>query len=282
MDPFTLAAAGVSTVGNLIGGFLNRGAADKANEAAIDNALRQADLQREFAKNSIRWRVEDAKAAGIHPLAALGNPGISYSPISVGTAADTSMGTMASNMGQDISRAINATRTQTERDKAFAEGMRELDAERKVLENELIRSQIARMNQSSQPAMPGSPSPGQMPGQGSNVRVIHELTQGGTESSIPDVGVTDTTAGRRAVIPGKQIKDQIEDMSWYPFQHFMRNAVMPFFDKSRYPKLGPNKPGHEWAFNPLTGEYYERRAYNYVPHEVDHYFSPRARKGFMY
>lgn len=32
----------------------------------------QADLQREFAQHGIRWRVEDARAAGLHPLAALG------------------------------------------------------------------------------------------------------------------------------------------------------------------------------------------------------------------
>lgn len=267
--------AAIGGLGNLVGGLLGSESSRKANETAQENAVHQANLQREFAQNSIRWRVEDAVRAGIHPLAALGNPGINYSPMSVGAVADTSLSSMASNMGQDISRAINATRTQTERDKVFAEGMRELDAERKVLENDLLRSQIARFNQTSQPAMPGSPSPGQMPGQGSNVRKIHELTQYGTESSIPDVGLTDTTAGRRAVIPGKQIKDQIEDMSWYPFQHFMRNAVMPFFDRSRYPKLGPNKPGMEWHFNPFTGEYYERKAYNYVPHEVEHYFSRR-------
>lgn len=35
---------------------------------------RQADIAREFAQNSVLWRVQDAERAGIHPLAALGMP----------------------------------------------------------------------------------------------------------------------------------------------------------------------------------------------------------------
>jgi hypothetical protein len=38
------------------------------------------DRQKQFAKNSIRWRVQDAKKAGIHPLAALGAGGSTYQP----------------------------------------------------------------------------------------------------------------------------------------------------------------------------------------------------------
>lgn len=45
---------------------------------------KNANLQRQFAKMGIRWRVADAKAAGLHPLAALGSSGASGSPITVG------------------------------------------------------------------------------------------------------------------------------------------------------------------------------------------------------
>lgn len=38
------------------------------------------DLQKEFAQRSVRWRVDDAKAAGLHPLFALGAAGSSYTP----------------------------------------------------------------------------------------------------------------------------------------------------------------------------------------------------------
>lgn len=49
---------------------------NKANERNVNNTNA---MQREAAQNSIRWRVNDAKAAGLHPLAALGAQGSSPS-----------------------------------------------------------------------------------------------------------------------------------------------------------------------------------------------------------
>lgn len=51
--------------GEIIGGLIGAG-------ASAWSASKQNKLQRDIAKNQIRWRVDDAKAAGIHPLAALG------------------------------------------------------------------------------------------------------------------------------------------------------------------------------------------------------------------
>ena len=51
----------IGAVGSLIGGNI-----------ASNNANKQYEMQKEFAQNGIRWKVADAKAAGIHPLAALG------------------------------------------------------------------------------------------------------------------------------------------------------------------------------------------------------------------
>lgn len=67
----------IGAAAGLIGAGMNSAKQDKINR---DNA----NLQREFAQNSIQWRVEDAKRAGIHPLAALGASGYSASPSSVG------------------------------------------------------------------------------------------------------------------------------------------------------------------------------------------------------
>lgn len=53
-------------------------------QSQVDNAnaqaSRNADLQREFAQYGIRWRVEDAKAAGLHPMYALTGGGAAFSP----------------------------------------------------------------------------------------------------------------------------------------------------------------------------------------------------------
>lgn len=109
--------------------------------------------QKEFAQHGIRWRVEDAKAAGIHPLYALGAQTQSFSPIHVGTD--------FAGMGQDISRAIDATRTSGERADAR---LAALTLERAELENDLLRSQIlgskAALLQQVGPAFPGgAPGP---------------------------------------------------------------------------------------------------------------------------
>lgn len=143
-------------------GFLGQQDANAANAAA---AQRNIDLQREFAQQGIRWKVEDAKAAGIHPAAALGASTTSFSPVSIG--ASNPMGGMSSalaSMGQDVSRAINATRTSQERDQAFLKSAGVLELEGKQLDNDIKRATLAssvqRLKQAANPAMPAiGPTP---------------------------------------------------------------------------------------------------------------------------
>lgn len=45
-----------------------------------DTTASNEALQREFAQMGIRWKVDDAKAAGLHPLYALGGSGAAYAP----------------------------------------------------------------------------------------------------------------------------------------------------------------------------------------------------------
>ena len=67
------AVIGSQVVGGLIGG-------SKSN----DNFGRNEAMQKEFAQHGVRWRVEDAKAAGIHPLYAMGANLPSATPIQAG------------------------------------------------------------------------------------------------------------------------------------------------------------------------------------------------------
>lgn len=112
----------IPAAASLIGGFMNRESTKDANQAnlANQNAINAQNiaLQKEFAQNGIKWKVEDAKNAGLHPLAALGAQTTSFSPISVGASfqSDTGAGQGFSDMGQNIGRALNATRTQAERE----------------------------------------------------------------------------------------------------------------------------------------------------------------------
>lgn len=95
----------ISAAAPIIGGLLS-------NKQSADNKAEDVALQREFAQNGIRWKVADAKAAGLHPLHALGASTASYTPsISV----TDGLGNAMSEAGQGLGRAINAQQTQSER-----------------------------------------------------------------------------------------------------------------------------------------------------------------------
>lgn len=66
---------------------------------------KNAELQKEFAQNSIQWKVEDAKRAGVHPLAALGASGYSASPSFVG--ADNGIAQAGQQVSQGIAKALD-------------------------------------------------------------------------------------------------------------------------------------------------------------------------------
>lgn len=111
-------------VGNLLqfGGTLLGGERqeDMAN-AQMAEAQRQqgANLaaQREFAQMGIRWRAEDARAAGLHPLSVLGASGASYAPnpVVVGDSREDGLGKAISELGQNVTRSVAAQETADQR-----------------------------------------------------------------------------------------------------------------------------------------------------------------------
>lgn len=123
-----LAAAGVSAASNLIGGRKDRKAIKRANAANMNQ-------QREFAQMGVRWRVADAQAAGLSPLAAMGvsTPGPSFSVM------PESRGDEVRGMGQDISRAIQAGLSAPEREEF------KLRRERMLMENQLLKHQLSQV-----------------------------------------------------------------------------------------------------------------------------------------
>lgn len=139
---------------------LNYFGARDANKQNAANAAAQMQMQQEFAKNGIRWRVEDAKRSGIHPLFALGAQTTSYTPQQATFSNEFSgVSSHLAAMGQDISRAEQAGKTQPERDQAFANSMRSLQLENAGLDLEIkkatLASAVQRLKQTSQPPIPG-------------------------------------------------------------------------------------------------------------------------------
>lgn len=151
----------IPAAANLIGGLMGQNAADE-NRASQE---RQAELNRamqiQFAKEGIRWKVEDAKAAGVHPLYALGAQGASYAPVSIGSSSGSPMGSALASMGQDIGRAVNATQTAPERMSGYAEQASRLQLDNMSLQNMLLASRVKLLNQSG--GNPPLPSIGDLP-----------------------------------------------------------------------------------------------------------------------
>lgn len=210
---------------------------------AQQTAQRNIDLQREFAQNGIRWKIADAKAAGISPAAALGAGGASFSPVHVGSpeyrqdnSFQRGMASL-SDMGQNIGRAIQAGSTHSQRLNSVLEA---LNVERAGLQNDLLRSQIAATN-----AQLGPPQPEEG---------VH----------IPDMTYSRTKGGGLAPVPSEGFADRAEDQ-WAPqIAWGLRNLLLP-----RDPDQAPPK-GYYWSWNPGKFEF------DPVPNSERWYTSPRG------
>lgn len=108
-----------SAIGGLIGGFMQ-------NKAAKE----QQRFQQEYAMKNIRWKVKDAKAAGIHPLAALGVQPAGGAPTAIPDYSD---------MGQNIGRAIDATMTGEQKNDDYTKAVQSLTLQRMETENNLLK-----------------------------------------------------------------------------------------------------------------------------------------------
>lgn len=243
-----IASAAIGAGSSLLGGMFNRKSTKEANEA-------NAALQREFAQNGIQWKVEDARKAGVHPIYALGAQTMSAAPSYVG---DTSMGSAIAEAGQNISRAVHAGTSVEQR---VNTRLTQLALERGELENDLLRSQIARNTQVSQPAVPMGNDPFVMAGQANSGVVspqavaarVGQAWRGFSESAaVPSVGWEVDDRGTFYPVPSEELKNRIED-SPYEIEHWLRNRVGPFF-RYHEPFRQQVLDGKRW-WNPASGGY---------------------------
>lgn len=142
----------MSILGSLIGGGLSLA-------GSLFGQSSEADLQKQFAKNAIQWKVKDAEKAGIHPLYALGANTVSYAP--------QGLGSSLSEAGQDIGRAVGAAFDPGEKVSAgYNAAAQKLQLQNMQLQNDKLASEIRLINQpATPPASPGGAIP-LIPGQG--------------------------------------------------------------------------------------------------------------------
>lgn len=255
------------------------------NEHMYDRSLvetqKERDLQREFAQTGIQWRAADAKAAGIHPLAALGAQTVSYSPVSIQSPPTMPRANVAPfsganplaglpALGQDISRALTATRREDQRMEAYNTTALALNTQRMGLENELLATQIAKIRQpGTPPSFPSTRRSGKgMPGQGDDPFVKDEAMKrvilnpdapSQEPAPVADVGFTRTASGGFAPVYSKDAKERLEDDTGGMLAWNLRNRIMPMFGLNySVPGGKQGSDGKNYYFDPFSQEY---RAY---------------------
>lgn len=151
-----MAGLGFNVAG--VGGF-NYSEGEKPDYGRQDELwARDVNMQREFARHGVSWRVADAKEAGVHPVWSLSGGGAAYAPsaVSVGTGSGSSFN---ATMGQDVSRAAQSTMTPEQR------LLFELELETKKLQRDIVQFDLtSRRGGNAQvgPGMPSTTIPGDM------------------------------------------------------------------------------------------------------------------------
>lgn len=258
----------ISAGASLLGGLFGSNSADKARESQEAMNAQNIALQREFAQNGIQWKVEDAKKAGIHPIYALGGSTSSFTPVSANFATDTSMPNAIAAAGQDIGRAVNATRTSSQRVDAFSKTAQALQLENMSLQNDNLRSEIAsksaRLVQQQNPPMPSAADRWLIPGQAQAAlpsllkQDLFKQTPGDPWKTSQEPGANpDTghlrTSGGLFPVPSQNAKEAIEDNWYQETMHFIRNNLLPMISPKFNEPPHPASKGKVWVYDPVYG-----------------------------
>lgn len=213
------ALSGVASLGGLFG--------DKGLSPRMQAAT-EAAYNREVMQNQIQWKVDDARKAGVHPLAALGTNTVSWSPsMSGGGGGDTAIQRI-SEAGQGIGRAASA----------FADSrMKKILFEQEVRMNELKIKDAEVSLQKNASANALATAPGSPPAlNGADISFIPSQNtrtrrdDAATEANFPAPATKEfiNRDGSVTVWPSNDAKQAIED-SMYEWEHMYRNRFAPFF-----------------------------------------------------
>lgn len=279
-------AAGAMIGADLIGTLINQGEERSNRHEARMQQSRNIDMQKEFAQNGIRWKMEDAKRAGISPLAALGAQGSSFTPVAIGdTGSSSGTGDFIARTGQNISRAMAAGMSQEEKiQQGLAVHSLRLDVEGKEIENAMKALELNRMSLAS-PSIPGG-SDNMIPGQGNSPLIkINASERTAHQPGIPaqDAGwITDRAYANTGTglhpVPSKDVTERIEDKIVPEMLWAARNYLSPNFDASLMPSKSQLPSGYDtWNWNPLKSEWQPVKipakwssGYESAPHVTKH------------
>lgn len=239
----------------------------KANEEA---ARKNYEQQKEFAKSGIQWKVEDAKAAGIHPLAALGASTASTGGTNVvggGSESGDALRTLGT-MGQNVSRAVAASQTADQREMTklqLANAKAELDG--KVITNQIRASQLQKLN-STGPAFPSANDTPLISGQGNSMPGVSIQPSKSTASEPGRPGIqaglinslqyVREANGNIGIVPSEQSKERNEDDFIGETLWHLKNRLLPPAPRTKDYPMPPHlaRKGYKyWFWNPFKQEF---------------------------
>lgn len=284
---FSLIAPAIAAASSIFGSSERSKSQEEANETILENARLDREQQLDFAQQGIRWRVEDAQAAGVHPLYSLGASLPTYSPSPININPVESLGSSLATAGQGVSRAIAATAS----DKMRKTGaLATLSVERGELENEFIRSKIALNRAQLGPPLPSAVPQSAMPGQGDyspgsvqggfNVNPVDiPAVQPGVPSqqagAMPEITWVRTSTGFQPV-PNREAFEDADIGNPSAWSWYWRNQILPTAGISGNPPPDNFLPRHAigWRWSPNSQEWQPR----YDTTFRDRYFHGKPRR----
>lgn len=288
-----VAGAALGAAGSIAGGLLSNSGSGP-DYAAINQA--NYEHQKEFAQHGIRWKVADAKAAGLHPLAALGASTASFTPSFTAGSASGQDYSWLGDAGQNIGRAVEAGMSRKERAamQATREQATQLDLQQKQaqLDNMNLQNQSLKMDMVRQLAQDaervtvhqqlgpgiatradGAIIDGQPDAVSSNLFTTKpaEITRNvpgriGTEAgTIPELGFTRTNDGGYVPVMSSDAKERLEDDSLGTWAWNIRNHLPGLWNSPTAAPPDSYLPGssddYYWHYKISRGAWYPVRRY---------------------
>lgn len=295
-----IAAAGVSALGNIAGGLLSKGGGGKQGDA--ENFARQ-QLETQMQK-SVQWRVQDAREAGVHPVAALGGQFSASPSVPVGGSGGSSydLGSSLADAGQGIARGLSALQTRDTKNQLIMQALQiegaEIDNQMKLEQLKQLRGAVGSppdfpdvLGPTNRPYPPNSPvyiqqlpAPGvtpetALPGQGGMPAVKVKPV----EISPVQPGLPAQEAGAHPQhkwirqedgwVPMPTEASGLQDLELdnpYALEYWLRNRVLPTFGTGDPPpdSFLP-KEATGWWFDSSTGRWKEYIPDDRLPGFVD-------------
>lgn len=213
----------------------------------FDRSEARRQERKAAAFNPVKKRVEDARAAGVHPIYALGASGLDSASTGSQVAFGETLGNMGQNIGSSIDKSLDVHGKQA----------KSLLLEKAGLENELLRTQIAkaRTDMVKEPTLPalgqryllegqGSTALSHIPGSLVEVPGAHKLQSpqytpnlvfGGHYRTHPRFSDAQTYEDRYGEAMGSLLGviNTIADMQWAGRQWAGPHVQKEIFDKLR-------------------------------------------------